>query len=43
MDIIDVKSPLEQQIQDQKSKDNGRIFAKFNSMTISFHKIFELN
>ena len=36
IDIIDVKSPLEHQIQQQEMKDFGWRFDKINSMTIFF-------
>ena len=42
-DKIDVKSPLEHQIQQQQMKDSGWRFDKTNSMTIVFYKIDELN
>ena len=35
-DKIDVKSPLEHQIQQQEMKDSGWRFDKINSMTIYF-------
>ena len=40
---IDVKSPLEHQIQQQEIKDSGWRFDKINSMTIYFSKTGELN
>ena len=40
---IDVKSPLEHQIQQQEMKDFGWPFDKLNSMTIYFYKTGELN
>ena len=43
IDIIDVKSPLEHQIQQQEMKDSGWQFDKINSMTIYFYKTGELN
>ena len=36
IDNIDIKSPLEHQIQKQEMKDSGRRFDKINSMTIYF-------
>ena len=36
IDIIDVKSQLEQQIQVQETKESGWIFDKINPMKISF-------
>ena len=43
IDNIDVKSPLESQIQQQEMKYSGWRFDKTNSMTIYFNKIGELN
>ena len=43
LDKIDVRSPLEYQIQQQEMKDSGWIFDKVNSMTVYFHKTGELN
>ena len=43
IDIIDVRSQLEQQIQVQETKESGWIFDKNNSMKISFYKTTELN
>ena len=43
IDNIDVKSPLEHQIQQQELKDSGWRFDKINSMTVYFYKITELN
>ena len=40
---IDVRSHLEQQIQNQESKVSGWRFRKNNSMTICFYKATELN
>ena len=40
---IDVKSPLQHQIQQQAMKDSGWRFDKINSMTIYFYKTGELN
>ena len=40
---IDVKSPLEHQIEQQEMKDFGWRFDKINSMTIYFYKTGELN
>ena len=42
LDKIDVRSPLEHQIQ-QQMKDSGRRFHELNSMTIYFYKTGELN
>ena len=38
IDNIDVKSPLEHQIQPQEMKDSGWRFDKINSMTVYFYK-----
>ena len=43
LDIVDVKSPLEFQIQEQEMKDSGWRFDKINSMTIYFYKTGERN
>ena len=43
IDNIDVKCPLEQQIQQQAMEDSGWRFDKINSMTIYFYKNGELN
>ena len=43
LDNIDVKSPLEHQIQQQELKGSGCSFDKINSMTIYFYKTGELN
>ena len=43
IDNIDVRSQLEQQIQNQEMKESGWIFNKINSMKISFYKTTELN
>ena len=43
IDNIDVKSPLEHQIQQPEMKDSGWRFDKINSMTIYFYKTTELN
>ena len=43
IDNIDIQSPLEHQIQQQKMKDSGWRFGKINSMTIYFYKTRELN
>ena len=43
IDSIDVRSQLEQQIQNQEKKESGWIFDKINSMKISFYKSVELN
>ena len=40
---IDVRSPLEHQIQQQEMKDSGWRFDKINSMTVYFYKTTELN
>ena len=40
---MDVKSPLEHQIQQQEMKDSGWRFDKINSMTIYFIETGELN
>ena len=42
-DKIDIKSPLELQIQQQEMKDSGWRFNKINSMTKYFYKTGELN
>ena len=43
IDIIDVRSQLEHQIQVQETKESGWIFDKIYSMKISFYKTGELN
>ena len=43
IDNIDVKSPLEHQIQQQEMKDSGWRFDKINSMTVYFYKTGDLN
>ena len=43
IDNIDIKSPLEHQIQKQEMKDSGCRFDKINSMTIYFYKTIEMN
>ena len=43
IDNIDIKSPLEQQIQKQEMKDSGWRFDKINSMTIYFYETIEMN
>ena len=43
IDNIDVKSPLEHQIQQEELKDSGWRFDKINSMTVHFYKTGELN
>ena len=43
IDIIDIRSQLEQQIQVQETMESGWIFDKINSMKISFYKTTELN
>ena len=40
---IDVKSPLEHQIQQQELKDSGWRFDKINPMTVYFYKTGEMN
>ena len=40
---IDIRSPLEHQIQQQEMKDSGWRFDKFNSMIIYFYKTGEMN
>ena len=43
IDNIEVKSPLEHQIQIQETKDSGWIFDKIKSMKKRFYKTGELN
>ena len=43
IDDIDVKSPLEHQIQQKEMKDSGWRFDKNNSMLLYFYKTGELN
>ena len=43
LDKIDIKSPLEHQIQAQELKDSGWRFDKINSMTVYFYKTGEMN
>ena len=43
LDNIDIKSPLDDQIQQQQMKDSGWRFDKINSMTIYFYKTNEMN
>ena len=43
IDNIDIKSPLEHQIQKQEMKDSGWRFDKINSMTIYFYETNEMN
>ena len=43
LEKIDIKSPLEHQIQQQEMKDSGWRFDKINSMTIFFYKTGEIN
>ena len=43
IDNIDVKSPLEHQIQQQEMKDSGWRFDKVRSMIIYFYKNYEVN
>ena len=43
IDNIDLKSPLEHQIQKQEMKDSGWRFDKINSMTIYFYETTEMN
>ena len=40
---IDVKSPLEHQIQQQETKNSGWRFDQINSLTLNFYKTGELN
>ena len=43
LDKIDIRSPLEHQIQQQEMKDSGWRFDKINSMTKYFYKTGEMN
>ena len=43
IDNIDVKSPLEHQIQQQEMKDSAWKFDKISSLTVYFYKTNELN
>ena len=43
LDKIDIKSPLEQQIQQQELKDSGWRFDKINTMTIYFYQTGIMN
>ena len=43
IDNIDIKSPIEHQIQQQEMKDSGWRFDKIFSMTIYFYKTGEMN
>ena len=43
LDKIDIKFPLEHQIQQLEMKDSGWRFDKINSMTIYFYKTGEMN
>ena len=43
LDDIDVRSPLEHQIQQQEMKDSGWRFDKIKSKTLYFYKTGELN
>ena len=43
LDKIDIKAPLEHQIQQQEMKDSGSRFDKINSMTAYFYKTTQLN
>ena len=43
IDKIDVKSPLEHQIQQQEIKDSGWRFDKIISMTVYFYKTGDIN
>ena len=43
LDKIDIRSPLENQIQQQEMKDSGLRFDKFYSMTLHFYKTIEMN
>ena len=43
LDNIDIRSPLEHQIQQQAMKDSGWRFGKTNSMTVYFYQTGEMN
>ena len=43
LDKIDVRSPLEHQIQQHEMKDSGWRFDKINSTTVFFYKTGEMN
>ena len=43
LDKIDIKSPLEHQIRQQKIKNSGWRFDRINSLTVYFYKTCELN
>ena len=43
LDNIDIKSPLDDQIQQQQMKDSGWRFDEINSMTVYFYKTNEMN
>ena len=43
LDNIDIKSPLDDQKQQQQMKDSGWRFDKINSMTVYFYKTNEMN
>ena len=43
LDKSDVRSPLEQQIQQQEMKDSGWRFDKIDSITVWFYKTSEMN
>ena len=43
LDKIDIKSPLEHQIQQQEMKDSGWRVDKDNSMIVCFYKTGEMN
>ena len=43
LDNIDIKSPMEYQIQQQEMKDSGRRFHKINSMTLYFYQTGIMN
>ena len=43
IDNIDIKSPLEHQIQQQEMKDSGWRFDKINSMTVYFYETTQMN
>ena len=43
LDKIDIRSPLEHQIQQQDMNDSGWRFDKINSMTICFYQTNEMN
>ena len=43
LDKIDIRSPLEHQIEQQEMKDSGWRFGNINSMTVYFYKTGEMN